>query len=123
MSGHKTYSYTSIDYRASFLVYIEDNFVKNKMFSKNRFLISVALLCLTIGVLTENDNTENGNEASDENLETCSTDPNVSGCTDSGSAKSRSKRFIRLPLLTTLGVQSRLIIPQIPVTSSTFSLL
>jgi len=90
------------------------------MFSKNKFLISIAFLCLTIGVLTENENTENGNEPSGENPETCSSDPNVAGCTDSGSAKSRSKRFIRLPLLTTLGVQSRLIIPQIPVTSSTY---
>ena len=91
-----------------------------KMFSKNKCLISVALLCLAIGVLTENKNTENVNEniQPDENPETCSSDPNVAGCTDSGSAKSRSKRFIRLPLLTTLGVQSRLIIPQIPVTSS-----
>lgn len=52
--------------------------------------------------------------------ETCSSGSDgVSGCTDSGGpAKSRSKRFLRLPLLTTLGVQSRLIIPQIPVALS-----
>ena len=54
--------------------------------------------------------------------ETCSSGSSsdgVSGCTDSGGpAKSRSKRFLRLPLLTTLGVQSRLIIPQIPVALS-----
>ncbi len=97
------------------------------MLSKKLLLISIALICLTIGVLTESESTENGNETihpdeeSGENPETCSSDPNVAGCTDSGSAKSRTKRFIRLPLLTTLGVQSRLIIPQIPVTSSTFS--
>ena len=66
-------------------------------------------------------NSEDADDTEPES-ETCSSgsgSDGVSGCTDSGGpAKSRSKRFLRLPLLTTLGVQSRLIIPQIPVALS-----
>ena len=83
------------------------------MFSRKITLFLVlGTLIFVIGVFS---NEQNPEDATSEQTEFCSSESDVTGCTDSGPAKSRAKRFVRLPLLTTLGVQSRLIIPQIPV--------
>ena len=84
------------------------------MFSRKiKLFLILGILFFVVGVFSNEQNTEDA--ATSGQTEFCSSDSDVPGCTDSGPAKSRAKRFVRLPLLTTLGVQSRLIIPQIPV--------